>query len=289
MTSGTDTIQHPHQHRHPHEPTLRHAAQPPDGHSSAGAAADELDRRLTAQLDREWRRLRFDQRALGTVRSWGDPHTSPVPTSRTFASAVDDLRDLHDLIVMTHRAAAHRGDVILVDLVALAQHEQLAGRIVLQRILPGLLARSRPYRDFQVGHDTADAVVAAAWLALHAYDHARRRRHVAASLISDAVFTAFRQPRRRRSATEQSRPLESWTTRAAPDTPGSALEELAAAIAEARDLGVRHCDLRLLCDLARTGSSTLVAAELGVSARTVRNRRDRAVASVRAALDPVAA
>jgi FixJ family two-component response regulator len=69
----------------------------------------------------------------------------------------------------------------------------------------------------------------------------------------------------------------------------SPLEELAAAITEARRLGVRHRDLGVLCDLVRTGSSTLVAAELGVSARTVRNRRDRAVASVRDALQPVAA
>jgi hypothetical protein len=205
------------------------------------------------------------------------------------AGALVDLGDLADLLAATHRTTAHHGDQILLDLLALAQHEQLAGRIVLQRILPGLLARSRPYRDFQIGHDTADVVVAAAWLALRTYDRARRRHHVAASLISDAVYAAFRQPRRRMSAAEQLRPLESWTTRAALDPPSSPLEELAATIAEARDLGVRHCDLRLLCDLVRTGSSTLVAAELGVSARTVRNRRDRALASVRAALAPVAA
>jgi DNA-directed RNA polymerase specialized sigma24 family protein len=271
MTSGTDTSQHT---------PIR---------SRRDTATDQRDRRLTSQLDREWRRLRFDRRALRTARSWGEPLASPVPISPALAEVLADLTDLDDLIASTHRGGHRCGDELLLDLVALARHEQLAGRIVLQRILPGLLARSRPYRDFQVGRDTADAVMAAAWITLRTYDVEHRRRHVAASLISDAVFAAFRQPRRRRSATEQLRPVESWVTRAAPEPHTSPLEELAAAIAEARRLGVRHRELGVLCDLVRTGSSTLVAAELGVSARTVRNRRDRALASVRDALQPVAA
>ena len=284
------------------------------GHGTTpGGAHDTTSRcRLTAQLDREWRRLRRDERALRTARSW----IGTVHTDGALASILDDLDDLHDLVSGTDRAAdrptsppdyrpdhrpdqrpgdphahphghrpeARRGDEILLELVALARHQQLAGRIVLQRILPGLLSRSSRYSEFQVGHRTADIVVASAWMAIHDYDHERRPREVAAALISDAVFSAFRQPHRRRSATEQLRPIESWTRRPAAEPSATPIEELATVVAEARLNGVASEHLDLLRDLVRTGSSTVVAAELGVTDRTVRNRRLRAVEQVRQAV-----
>jgi hypothetical protein len=272
---------------------------------------------LTGRLDREWQRLRYDARALRTARSWVRPapeapipdvpiREAPDPETRPTGSTADattteraaagrvrpdgplgtllgGLTDLQDVITATHRDAEHRGDEILLELVALAETEELAGRIVLQRILPALLARSSPYGDHRSGHTTADTVVATAWVTLRTYDHRRRRRQVAASIVSDAVYAAFRQPYRRRAATEQLRPAESWARRPADDHP-TALEELAAIVAEARRHGVGCHDLDVLRSLARTGSSTVVAAELGVTARTVRNRRDRAIARVRAAV-----
>ena len=269
--------------------------------SQRDAGHDTTSRcRLTAQLDREWRRLRRDERALRTARSW----VGTIRPDGALASILVDLGDLHDLVSATDRAAdrpisrpdhrpghphghrpgARRGDEILLELVALARHQQLAGRIVLQRILPGLLSRSSRYSEFQVGHRTADIVVASAWMAIHDYDHERRPREVAAALISDAVFSAFRQPHRRRSATEQLRPIESWTRRPAAEPFATPIEELATVVAEARLNGVASEHLDLLRDLVRTGSSTVVAAELGVTDRTVRNRRLRAVEQVRQAV-----
>jgi hypothetical protein len=268
------------------------------GHGTTpGGAHDTTSRcRLTAQLDREWRRLRRDERALRTARSW----IGTIRPDGALASVLVDLDDLHDLVSATDRAAdrptsrpghphghrpgTRRGDEILLELVALARHQQLAGRIVLQRILPGLLSRSTRYSEFQVGHRTADIVVASAWMAIHDYDHERRPRQVAAALISDAVFSAFRQPHRRRSATEQLRPIESWTRRPAAEPSATPIEELATVVAEARLNGVASEHLDLLRDLVRTGSSTVVAAELGVTDRTVRNRRLRAVEQVRQAV-----
>jgi len=240
---------------------------------------------LTARLDREWQRLRRDPRALRTTRSWGrrEEATPPIGRPGPLAAVLETLADLDQLLAATHRDAGRRGDEILLELVVLAGTEELAGRIVLQRILPALLARSRRYGDRHPGQTTADMVVAAAWLTVRTYDHRRRRRHVAASIVSDAVYVAFRQPFRRRAATEQPRSTEAWAQRAADDSP-TAIEELAAVIAEARRCGVGRQDLDLLCDLVRTGSSSIVAAELGVTPRTVRNHRDRALARVRAAV-----
>lgn len=243
---------------------------------------------LTTQLDREWRRLRRDDRALRTACSW----IGAVRPDGALATILDDLDDLDDLVAATDRAAdppgdrpgGRRGDEILLELVALARHHQLAGRIVLQRILPGLLSRSSRYSEFQVGHGTADIVVASAWLVIHTYDHERRPRQVAAALISDAVFSAFRQPYRRRAATEQLRPIESWIRVPAAEPPAPPIEEFATVVAEARRHGVDSEHLDLLRDLVRTGSSALVAAELGVTDRTVRNRRLRAVEHVRDAV-----
>ena len=269
--------------------------------TTPGGAHDTTSRcRLTAQLDREWRRLRRDERALRTARSW----IEMIHPQGALASILDDLDDLHDLVSASDCGAdrptsrpehphGHRpghphgprwGDEILLELVALARHQQLAGRIVLQRILPGLLSRSSRYSEFQVGHRTAEIVVASAWMAIHDYDHERRPRQVAAALISDAVFSAFRQPHRRRSATEQLRPIESWTRRPAAEPSATPIEELATVVAEARLNGVASEHLDLLRDLVRTGSSTVVAAELGVTDRTVRNRRLRAVEQVRQAV-----
>jgi hypothetical protein len=269
-----------------------------------GAQDGAIRCRLTAQLDREWRRLRRDDRALRTAHSW----IGTIRPDGALASILGELDDLDDLVSATHRSAdrptfrreyqpedrprhqeAHRpgarwGDEILLELVALARHHQLAGRIVLQRILPGLLSRSSRYSEFQVGRGTADIVVASAWMAIHDYDHERRPRQVAAALISDAVFSAFRQPHRRRSATEQLRPMESWARIPGTEPSATPIEEFATVVAEARRNGVGSEHLDLLRDLVRTGSSAVVAAELGVTDRTVRNRRLRAVEQVREAI-----
>ncbi|MGI9646039.1 MAG: hypothetical protein ACR2O6_12095, partial [Ilumatobacteraceae bacterium] len=165
------------------------------------------------------------------------------------------------------------------------QHDELAGRVVIQRILPGLVTRSARYRSRRNPVDPAELSVAAAWIAVHSYDWRRRRRHVAASLISDATFQAFRRPLRLRAATEDLRSPQ--TFRALPAVPGppNGIDELASVLRDAVDAGVPTHDIELIRHLARTGSPGRVARECGVTARTIRNRRDRAIARVREALD----
>jgi len=233
---------------------------------------------FSSRLDADWARLRTCRRALVRARRWAhDDRSHPL------SAILDGIDDLGSIVVATQRGAGHDDDILL-RLVELARHDELAGRIVVQRLLPGLIARSIRYRSHADGTDPVEIVVAAAWMAVRSFDTERRRRHVAASLISDAVFNAFRAPLRRRSAGEQVRAPERFEYVVAAVAEPSSLEELADVVRAARHAGVPATDLDLLCRLAQVESATTVARERQVTTRTIRNHRTRAVERVQAAI-----
>ena len=232
------------------------------------------------QLGRDWEGLRRRPAELALARSWR-AHIGDGALARVLAR----LHDLDQIIDATKSVnGGDEADVALLQLVELAQFEQLAGRIVIQRLLPGLISRAAPYRSRRDDIDPAEFVVAAAWIALRRYDATVRRRFVAASLISDATFQAFRQPLRRRGASEEAVPAERLDRLAAPAPSVSALEQLAEVIRLAGSRGVPAADLQLVRDLMQAGSANLLAVHHGVTPRTIRNRRDRAVANIREAV-----
>lgn len=202
---------------------------------------------------------------------------------RLFTRAIAD-RDLHVLVDATQRDAPGDPEAALRALVTLAQREQLASRIVLQRLLSGLVAGAARYHRSFDGDDVLDHAVAAAWIAIHRYDLDRRHGPTAPALISDAISIAYRDPLRRRAAQPElaADPI-GWEDLPALDD-RSSLEELAAVVAEARANGVPGEHLDLVCRLVVTGSPTRLATEWSVTTRTIRNRRDRAVAEVRRAV-----
>lgn len=233
------------------------------------------------QLDADWARLRHHPPALAVARSWaGAGRSDPL---RGLVAEVDDLETIR---LATQRGASGggEGDQLLLQLLALAPVHPLAGRIVLQRILPGLISASARYRSAHRGADPVELVVATAWIAIQHYDVHRRRRHVAASLISDAVYQTFRQPFRRRSAAEVSVPARMFSGRPANDSPISPEIELAGVLAEARRCGVEDHALDVVRQLVRAGSTQAVAEQWGVTARTVRTHRAEAVAQIREAV-----
>lgn len=233
---------------------------------------------FSSRLDADWARLRRCRRALARARGWaGDAPANPL------AAVVADLDDLDSIVAATQRGATHDDD-ILIRLVELARHDELAGRIVVQRLLPGLISRSIRHRSYADGTDPVEIVVAAAWIAVRSFDTARRRRHVAASLISDAVFTAFRAPLRRRSAAEQVRSPDGFEYLVAVTAEPSPLEELADVIRDAGRAGVPAEDLELLRRLAQVESTTTIAREREVTTRTIRNHRARAVERIQTAI-----
>ncbi len=233
---------------------------------------------LVERLDTEWAHLRTSRRALCTARAW-----APLRPGHPLADVVAELDDLDEI-----RRATQRGsgcdDAILLALVELAHSDELAGRIVLQHLMPALILRAQPYRSFRDTTDPIAQVVPAAWLAIRAYDVERRRHHVASSLISDAVFQAFRRPLRARSATETVTAPDDFEATPCHDGPDDALIELVSALRDAHRAGVSAADLDLLRQLVRVGSPGIVAEQRNVTSRTIRNHRARAIDHVRRAL-----
>ncbi len=156
-------------------------------------------------------------------------------------------------------------------LVLIAADDELAARVVVQRLLPGLLAVVRRRRALGPVDGAFDELLGAAWIAIRTYNPARRPTCLAAALISDADYAAFRAAHRRRSAAET--PVE---PRDRPeDRHPSASEELADVLATALAAGVERDELALLQQLLDTPRVVDLARQLDVTPRTIRNRRDR--------------
>lgn len=236
---------------------------------------------FTRQLDNEWERLRTRPRVVSVVRSWGEVFEARVGTE--VGIAITRLNDLDELLELTQRGCAADVDAVLLLLVELAREEQLAGRILVQRLLPGLVAAGSKHRSHHDWADPAELAVGSLWIALRNYDVDRRQRHVAASLISDAIFAAFRRERRLRSAGELLTQPADFDEAVAP-TRLHPFEELAAVIAEARRSAVPTSDLDLVRHLVAAASPGRVARERNITARSVRNHRHRAIERIRDAV-----
>lgn len=231
---------------------------------------------VTAQLDREWAGLRRCPRALRRARSWAGRLTPDL------ATAVRDINDLDQIIGATHAQRGDTGEQLLRALVSLTADDQLAGRLLVQRLLPGVLASTRRYRGLCEHTDPIGEAIGALWVAIATFDVEQRQGPAAASIISDTMFAAFRRRVRLRAADET--PVQ---PRALDDRPATmnpcALVELADIVGDARRAGVPTHDIDLIRHLVRVGSPGLVARQRQVTPRTVRNHRDRAIERVRLA------
>lgn len=194
------------------------------------------------------------------------------------------VRDLDELLVRAGFgvAATRQTEALLRQLVLLAAHDQLAGRVVLQRILPGLLALTAR-RERHAQREVLEELVGAAWITIRTFNPSRQPSCLAAALISGADYRAFRAARRRRAAVE--RPIGNGLIDEFPtlDDAG-ALEQLAAVIREARRTGLDDADVEFVRHLLRSGSPGQAAADLRVTPRTIRNRRDQLTRRLRRAV-----
>jgi hypothetical protein len=211
------------------------------------------------------------------VRSWAtrfDPQ---------LASIMRAVESLDDVIVETHASRGATGERLLRALVSLAPEDQLAGRVVVQRLLPGVLVAASRYRRLCDHHDPISEAMGALWISIASFDGERRHGPVAASIISDTMFAAFRRRLRLKSADE--RPIEPNVFDEYADTTGRCpFVEFAAVVRDARLGGVPTHDLDLLRHLVRAESPRRVAQERQVTQRTIRNHRARAIARVRDAI-----
>lgn len=224
--------------------------------------------RIRPRLEQEWSRLRHRPTAVTRARSW---HVTE-----------DDFDDLDGLLRLAGFGvpSTTATSEVFHRLVETGRHDDLAARVALQRLLPGLLAVVRRRAADSDGPDgLLEEIVGAAWIMIRCYDLDRRPACLAAALVWGADHRAFRtgtqlraRRERRAGASIMDRMLDVWPDRSTAATPH---DELAEVLADARSAGVDEDDLWLVQRLVETGSTEAVAAELGVTARTIRNRRDR--------------
>ena len=217
------------------------------------------------RLADEWSRLRTDRRSLAHARTWG---------------LVDGpLHDLDDLLAAVgfEQPFGQATEIRLRRLVAIAADDDLAARVVIQRLMPGLLSVVRRRRGFDT--HVFDELMGAAWIAVRTYNPGRAPRSVAASLISDADYLAFRAAARKQSSTE--RPSDPMAHEQPHLHEPSSCEQLAEIMAEASRAGVADDDLELLRQLLDTPTAIELAQRLQITPRTIRNRRDRITSRLR--------
>ena len=177
-------------------------------------------------------------------------------------------------------------DAVLAAVVERAPADEAAAHLVMRRILPGLVAaavRRGATGQWRV-RPVFDDLSATAWMLIRTYPLERRPRRVAVNLLRDAEYQICVRPFRLRAASEvvtdpHGTGLEA-TDRAASDLRGRPLDrpthasdELAQVLAEGRRAGLTE-EVALLGALYLEGEAVGAAANrLGVSPRTILNRR----------------
>lgn len=181
--------------------------------------------------------------------------------------------------------ATTNGNEVVARLLAAARHDEVAARVVLQRLLPGLIARSRCWGPRRVGGSTEalDELVSAAWGVIREFPFERRPRHLIANLLRDSEYCAFRRTSRRMLVHEFTEP-RSLDTAVEYQAQIEPMLELADIIAEARLHTLTDHDLELLTLLANGTSPAEAARQLHISERTLRYHREAAVGRLRDAV-----
>ncbi len=245
------------------------------------------------RLGAEWNHISIRHDELRRVRSWGLPgpeiaslddvlircgyrpapahqqwtnggETGATPASRWTEIAADDA-DRH-----------------LLNLVAVAHHDPLAARIVLQRILPALCGIARRHSSTpRQRQEVLDDLIGNAWQLIRRYPVERRPRRVAANLVRDIGFETFVRPARRMASTET--PMSHDALLDPPHVPRSEpIHELLEVMCDARRTRcITEDDVDFIRSLISYGRPEHMAVALKVTPRTIRNHRDAIVHRLR--------
>mgnify|MGYP001041361681 CR=1 FL=1 len=220
---------------------------------------------MTLPLDADWNRLRHDPAALRRAAAWGIV-AAPVAT-------LDDV-----LTAVGYEQPASVGaDRNLRRLVAFARDDDVATHVVVRRLLPGMLCVAARQRR-RGCPDAVSEALGALWIAVRTYDPRRSPSCIAAALIGDVDYRAFRAGRRRRGTELLADALDERPAREPDPDPAAEVAELLATAVRA---GTPPDDIDLLRRLLADPSPQRVAAVLDLNERTVRKRRDRLAALLR--------
>lgn len=227
------------------------------------------------QIVDEWARYSRRPAVLRHVNAWGFmprrvEHLDEVLELAGFGRAIDDAD----------------GDQFLWHLVREAEHDDIAARIVLHRMMPSIMNMARRRGPvFHGGIEMAmNDAIGTAWMIIRTFPHHRRPRKIAANIARDTENYAFVRQHRLRRVQEMQIGDEMlrdvFEYRYSPDT-GNNFDDV---MAEAQENGVRAHHIELLHRLASGEHSRDIAEETGISPRTVRQHRKDAVEEVRRVL-----
>ena len=219
---------------------------------------------VVEQLEHEWRQLTA-ARVAATLPDWRDRK----PPLRRFDSP-------QRLLAVLHAAPAAETDPPLLALLELARSEQLAGRVVLQALLPALRAQAR--RIIAPGRaqdEVWELLLYCAWEAISGYPLARRRLHVARKLYFETLHHTSRRlqpPHWRHPA--PAGPVDESTDGEPEAAPSEPAETLLLAAIEAGLLEPDSAELILLTRIDGI-PLRLLARHLGTGYDALRKRRQR--------------
>ncbi|MDO8364032.1 MAG: LuxR C-terminal-related transcriptional regulator [Actinomycetota bacterium] len=236
------------------------------------------------RLQHEWRAISQRPEVLHRAQGWGLGITfvtldEVVAATGYWCSEQARLRARSGQA--TDVLAVGAGNEVLRRLLVASHTDVVAARVVLQRLLPGLVTRARRWGDHRPGGspEAFDELLSAAWTVIREFPVERRPRHLAANLLRDSEHRAFTRAARRSLVQESTEP--DLLDRAAEPAPVEPLHELAEVVATARSL--TDGDRKLLGMLVRGCTAAEVAVLLEVSERTVRNQREAMVHRLRSA------
>jgi hypothetical protein len=216
------------------------------------------------RLHEEWNVLARQPSALREVASWGLPIV--------IDSSLDELFLGYDT---GNGLSSADNDPVFSAVARLASTSELAARIVLQRMLPGLCAASRRGVEGSSGrHGLLDELIGEAWNTIRTINPERCDRFVIYKLVRTCEHLVLRKPHRR-VATVVALPREKLE-RPAPERHVEPLEELTELLLLARNAGgLQPGDLELVAAVLAAPNATSAAKQLRISARTLRTHRDQ--------------
>jgi hypothetical protein len=234
--------------------------------------------RLSARWNAEWAQICRSRRVAARLRQ----ALAEIVTFHT-------LDDLLDRCGRDRSVPMAEADEVLAHVVALGATDDDAARVVVQRILPGIVNVAARRSRQSAGDRQAlfDELMSALWELVRTYPLDRRPTKIAVNLLRDAEYMTCVRPYRLRSV--DTVPLDHQLDRPA-QLDARLLGEFIDPTDEVVDLlalgkaaGLADSDLRLLSELHVRGRRVDdLAYELGVTSRTIRNRRHAAIAGLTA-------
>jgi DNA-directed RNA polymerase specialized sigma24 family protein len=222
-------------------------------------------------LVQEWSALSIAPSTLRRVNGWGLPGKRVANLDEVLIRAGFGLE-----------ATDSVGDQYLFKLVIRAANDELATRIVLQRLLPPLISiAARRGKLARGGFDEAlTDTVAQAWIQIRTYPIEKRPIKIASNLVRDSEYFAFvRDSRLKQLAV-------AWGDDAidmipTPETQLNSEDEIVNLLAEASKWNLGPRSLSVLQQLADGKSFRTIASDAGVNIRTVHTWRRAAINELR--------